>query len=317
MSRDYTRIPPKVSSMWDARVDVIVQGQKDASPTYTDEYFKWYIPNTRMHIGHHWREPNSEDERKAKLNVSQQEASPSQGAGPSNDHVNIFLDALEKSVDRAVQKKNSHEKFVGRLHKKIKTFRGAFATTLENFSMEKCSSSSSDLDMEKDCMPKRIRKVVRKEPSSRKSLYHNTLIIVETPPPSSLPSPHLSSHELPPIRDVLAPKWTITNQSELLEIHSTPTHTGISQAIILSPSKRGIESLVWRIKWLPCTRKIPQELDGYSHIIHYTECHFDSQDSELLNGFNDYYKFRKKELDVICTLVDSNMLHDALEEGKW
>ncbi|KAJ8630540.1 hypothetical protein MRB53_023863 [Persea americana] len=135
--------------MWDARVDVIVQGQKDASPTHTDEYFKWYIPNTRMHIGHHWREPNSEDGRKAKPNVPQQEASPSQGAGPSNDHVNIFLDTLEKSVDRAVRKKNNHEKFVGKLHKKIKTFRGAFATTLENFSMEKCSSSSSDLDMEK------------------------------------------------------------------------------------------------------------------------------------------------------------------------
>eukprot|EP00268_Persea_americana_P044168 TRINITY_DN4464_c0_g1_i16.p1 TRINITY_DN4464_c0_g1~~TRINITY_DN4464_c0_g1_i16.p1 ORF type:complete len:280 (-),score=29.87 TRINITY_DN4464_c0_g1_i16:1459-2298(-) len=156
MSRDYTRIPPKVSSMWDARVDVIVQGQKDASPTHTDEYFKWYIPNTRMHIGHHWREPNSEDGRKAKPNVPQQEASPSQGAGPSNDHVNIFLDTLEKSVDRAVRKKNNHEKFVGKLHKKIKTFRGAFATTLENFSMEKCSSSSSDLDMEKDRMSKRI-----------------------------------------------------------------------------------------------------------------------------------------------------------------
>ena len=87
-----------------------------------------------MRIGHHRREPNSEDERKGKPNVPQQEASPSQGARPSNDHVflysflifilsfmpikpislkcfhefvqvNMFLDALEKSVDRAVRKK--------------------------------------------------------------------------------------------------------------------------------------------------------------------------------------------------------------------
>ncbi|KAJ8633362.1 hypothetical protein MRB53_026698 [Persea americana] len=84
MPRDYTHIPPKVSSMWDARLDMVLQGQKDGSPTHTEEYFKWYIPNTRMRIGHHRREANSEDERKGKSNVPQQEASPSEGAGPSN-----------------------------------------------------------------------------------------------------------------------------------------------------------------------------------------------------------------------------------------
>ncbi|KAJ8622438.1 hypothetical protein MRB53_030967 [Persea americana] len=121
------------------------------------------------------------------------------------------------------------------MHKKIETFRGAFTTNVENFSMENCSSSSSDLDMEQDRTPKRIRKVVRKELSSQKSLSPKTLMIVETPPPPSFTDSNLSSHELPPLWDVLSPKWTITNQPEFLEILSTPTHTGISQAIILSP----------------------------------------------------------------------------------
>ncbi|RWR87949.1 hypothetical protein CKAN_01691700 [Cinnamomum micranthum f. kanehirae] len=134
--------------MWDARVDVILQGQKDTSLTHTDEHLKWYIPNTRKRIGHHRREPNSKYKRKAKPNVPQQVASPSQGAGSSNDHVNMFLDALEKSVERVVRKKNSLEKFAGKLHKKIETFKGSFMTTMENFSMEKSISSSSDSDME-------------------------------------------------------------------------------------------------------------------------------------------------------------------------
>ena len=73
---DYTHISPKVLSMWNAKVDVILQGQKDTSPAHTDEYFKWYIPNTGMRIGHHRREPNSKDDKKEKSNVPQQNASP-------------------------------------------------------------------------------------------------------------------------------------------------------------------------------------------------------------------------------------------------
>ena len=92
---------------------------------------------------------------------------------------------------------------------------------------------------------------------------------------------------------------------------------------------------------MPRTRKIPEKFDDYLHSMGGSAYSLSKRDRFLLKGFKQYFNTRltffttptyyllsinvlmyiafcrKEELDIVCTLVASEVLHSAMEEGIW
>ena len=60
-----------------------------------------------------------------------------------------LFELIERSCDRADHRKTSIGKLTKSIRKKIKTFKAAFGMACENFSMEACSNSRSEHDVQK------------------------------------------------------------------------------------------------------------------------------------------------------------------------
>ncbi|KAJ8615264.1 hypothetical protein MRB53_034636 [Persea americana] len=80
------------------------------------------------------------------------------------------------------------------------------------------------------------------------------------------------------------------NEPDVIDIFSTPRqHATTSQAVIVSPTRASIDSLVWRLKRLPRTRKIPEKFDDYLHSMGGSEYSLSKRDRFLMKGFKQYF----------------------------
>ncbi|XXG46971.1 hypothetical protein AAC387_Pa02g1692 [Persea americana] len=136
---DYRKIEDGIEALWQDRRNMVLHGEKCTSSEHSDEYLVWYGFNTISHVGRRDRSETSNTEGSTKRNES---------FAPKK-HVLELFELIERSCDRADHRKTSIGKLTKSIRKKIKTFKAAFGMACENFSMEACSNSRSEHDVEK------------------------------------------------------------------------------------------------------------------------------------------------------------------------
>ncbi|RWR84951.1 hypothetical protein CKAN_01378700 [Cinnamomum micranthum f. kanehirae] len=64
-------------------------------------------------------------------------------------------------------------------------------------------------------------------------------------------------------------------------------------------------------------RKVPVKFSDYSHSMVDLGYVLNDQEQFFLRGFKEYYESKEVELASICTMISSNDLKKALNEGTW
>ena len=191
---------------------------------------------------------------------------------------------MERSCDWAIRKNKLKEKFWKSRIRKIFNFRAALNTAFEDFHAEYLSSSESDevrtligIYCNHPCVflifiqnkgPKRVKKPAVKSPAKRegkepKLMKDDAVSVIRGFEPTTtcedqdpnLPhfeSPNLHHFESPNLPSSVerhtTPPVGASDEHTVVDILSTPQQPSTSQAIIVSPARASINSLIWRIK---------------------------------------------------------------------
>ncbi|KAJ8632786.1 hypothetical protein MRB53_026122 [Persea americana] len=171
---------------------------------------------------------------------------------------------MERSCDWAIRKNKLKEKFRKSRIRKIFNFRVAINTAFEDFHAEYLSSSESD----ENKGPKRVKKPAVKSPAKRegkepKLMKDDAVSVIRGFEPTTtcedqdpnLPhfeSPNLHHFESPNLPSSVerhtTPPVGASDEHTVVDILSMPQQPSTSQAIIVSPARASINSLIWRIK---------------------------------------------------------------------
>ncbi|KAJ8619926.1 hypothetical protein MRB53_028455 [Persea americana] len=169
------------------------------------------------------------------------------------------------------------ERFITSLHCKIHKIKIAFGGAFDQY-VETCSSSQLDEEKEMVVTPKQAvwKKPASKSPTKKKKgRMPHPLMIDDSPiKPSSLKS-RVEEPKIPVSLDphiLLDEDFNLIPIEELFstllchEMYTTPPPNE-ERAIPTTPSPTTTESLVWRIKHLPKTQRVPNRLLDFLHSI--------------------------------------------------
>ncbi|RWR76672.1 sentrin-specific protease 1-like protein [Cinnamomum micranthum f. kanehirae] len=273
-----------------------------------------------MHIGR----PRQDDAPKAAVPEEIGEHEPV----VSQKRVFELFDHIKRSCGRAMDKNpaSSMDRFITSLRGKMRKFKSAVEATFDQYT-ETCRSSQSDEEKQLVLVPRHAvaKKPASKSPAKKKKRGRmpqpQPLNIDDSPLNASPPKNHVEEPKLhdefvyaPPDEDVSnVPIEDLFSTSPCPEVFTTPPPVQ-QRSIVVARSPATIESLVWRLKNLPRTRKVPDKLMGFQHSITQSEYVLSELDKEILDGFYKYYNSRKTELDAICLMVKSDTLYALLEE---
>ncbi|RWR97172.1 serine/threonine-protein phosphatase 7 long form [Cinnamomum micranthum f. kanehirae] len=306
--------------LWEKRYNNVLHGKKSSKVEHNGEYMAWYSLNTIMHIGR----PRQDDAPKAAVPEEIGEHEPV----VSQKRVFELFDHIERSCGRAMDKNpaSSMDRFITSLRGKMRKFKSAVEVTFDQYT-ETCSSSQSDEEKQLVLVPRHAvpKKPASKSPAKKKKRGRmpqpQPLNIDDSPLNASPPKNHVEEPKLhdefvydPPDEDVSnVPIEDLFSTSPCPEVFTTPPPVQ-QRSIVVARSPATIESLVWRLKNLPRTQKVPDKLMGFQHSITQSEYVLSKMDKEILDGFYKYYSSRKTELDAICSMVKSDTLYVLLEE---
>ena len=197
---------------------------------------------------------------------------------------------LERSCARVKRRKVPIEKLTTSIQKKLSKFKGAFGTTFEDFTMDGCSSSQSD---EKDVKKKititfkHRKRAAVKSPGLKKSTKRTRPPVDAEPHQQFMVEGSGSrrhSLAVPPIGQVLG------TPSISRTLFTSPIPISSESALVVSTQPTTLNSLLWRIKWLPRMRKIPMKFEYYSHSIAQSSYVLSDLDKYSLKGLKEYYE---------------------------